>query len=44
MRIGPPREPAPLYQGSRHELGCGGCRGLLQPPSLPQALLWYVPL
>ncbi len=36
MQIRPPRGPAPLYQDSRHDQGCEGCRGLLKPHSLCQ--------
>ena len=43
MQIRPPRGPAPLYQASRHDQGCEGCRGLLQPHLLP-ARLWCAPL
>jgi hypothetical protein len=44
MQIRPPRGLAPLYQDSRHDQGCEGCQGLLQPHSLLSARLWCAPL
>src|SRR5438105_14097861 len=39
MQIRPPREPAPLYQESRHDLGCAGFQSVIANPLSPDPVV-----